>query len=205
MLSIEFLITSLVVVLIPGTGVIYTVAVGVFMGTRASLFASLGCTLGIIPSILASVMGLALIIHTSAVAFQWLKIAGVLYLLYLAWSMLRSGNSALFNDKQVSGNDWSIAFKGFLINILNPKLTVFFLAFLPQFVPAQAVHPTQSMLLLGAVFMLMTLVVFIIYGLLATSVRQYILSSQKISTYLQRFFAGSFAALGVKLALTNRD
>jgi threonine/homoserine/homoserine lactone efflux protein len=204
-LSIEFLITSLVVVLIPGTGVIYTVAVGVFMGTRASLFAALGCTLGIIPSIIACVMGLALLIHTSALAFQWLKYAGVAYLLYLAWSMLRAGDNALLSEKQISANPWSIAVKGFLINILNPKLTVFFLAFLPQFVPAQTAQPTQSMLLLGAVFMLMTLVVFVIYGLLATSVREYIISSKKVSTYLQRFFAGSFAALGLKLALTSRD
>lgn len=205
MVSIEFLITSLIVVLIPGTGVLYTVATGLFMGSRASAFAALGCTLGIVPSLVASILGLALVIHTSALAFQIVKYAGVIYLLYLAWSMLKSSGGLALEGNQEKQGLLSVAFKGFLINILNPKLTIFFLAFLPQFIPAQAAQPTQSMLLLGGIFMLMTFVVFIIYGLLANSVRTYIVRSEKISTYIQRTFAGGFAALGLKLALTNRE
>lgn len=205
MVSIEFLITSLVVVLIPGTGVLYTIATGLFMGKRASAFAALGCTFGIVPSLLASIMGLAIIIHTSALAFQIVKYVGVAYLLYLSWSMLRSGGPLTLDENNEKHNLLTVAFKGFLINILNPKLTIFFLAFLPQFIPPQAEQPTYNMLLLGAVFMVMTFFVFIIYGLLATAVRNYIIHSEKISTIIQRVFAGSFAVLGLKLAFTSRE
>lgn len=205
MISLEFLITSLIVVLIPGTGVLYTVATALFMGKKASISAAVGCTFGIVPSLLASIMGLAVIIHTSAVAFQIVKYVGVAYLLFLSWSMLKSSGTLSLNESHEKQGLFTVALKGFLINILNPKLTIFFLAFLPQFIPAQSLEPTVNMLLLGAVFMVITFLVFVIYGLLATSVRHYIIHSEKISTIIQRVFAGSFAALGLKLALTTRD
>lgn len=205
MISIEFLLTSLVVVLMPGTGVLYTVATGLFMGKRASTVAALGCTFGIVPSLLASIMGLAIVIHTSALAFQIVKYVGVAYLLFLAWSMLRSNGALTLNKSPDKQDLFAVAFKGFLINILNPKLTIFFLAFLPQFIPFQVQQPTYNMLLLGMIFMVMTFFVFIIYGFMATSFRDYIIRSEKIGTMVQRFFAGSFAALGLKLALTTRD
>ncbi|MFC1234982.1 LysE family translocator [Vibrio sp. F74] len=205
MISIEFLITSLVVVLIPGTGVLYTIATGLFSGKKASVFAAFGCTLGIVPSLIASIMGLAIIIHTSALAFQVIKIIGVAYLLFLSWSMLRASGSLTLNEGQDRQSLVAVAFKGFLINILNPKLTIFFLAFLPQFIPTQVSDPTNYMLLLGAIFMVMTFFVFVIYGILATSVRNYIIHSEKVSTIVQRIFAGSFTLLGLKLALTSRE
>ncbi|UGA55704.1 LysE family translocator [Vibrio sp. VB16] len=205
MISIEFLVTSLVVVLIPGTGVLYTIAAGLFSGNKASVFAAFGCTLGIVPSLMASIMGLAIIIHTSALAFQVIKIIGVAYLLFLSWSMLRSSGSLTLNEGQDKQSLVAVAFKGFLINILNPKLTIFFLAFLPQFIPAQVPSATNHMLLLGVTFMIMTFLVFVIYGILATSVRNYIIHSEKVSTIVQRIFAGSFALLGLKLALTSRE
>ena len=205
MISTEFLITSLVVILIPGTGVLYTIATGLFMGKRASTVAALGCTFGIVPSLLASITGLAIIIHTSASAFQIVKYMGVAYLLFLALSMLRDGDALMLNESQEKQSLFAVAFKGFLINILNPKLTIFFLAFLPQFVPLYAQQPTYNMLALGTIFMVMTFFVFVIYGLLATSVRDYIIHSEKLSTIIQRIFAGSFALLGLKLALTTRE
>lgn len=205
MISVEFLLTSLVVVLIPGTGVLYTIATGLFMGKKASFFAALGCTFGIVPSLLASIMGLAIILHTSALFFQIVKYIGVAYLLYLAWSMLKSSGALKLNESQDKQSLSTVAFKGFLINILNPKLTIFFLAFLPQFIPAQAQSSTVNMLILGLIFMAMTFFVFVIYGLLATTVRNYVIHSEKISTIIQRIFAGSFAALGLKLAFTNNE
>ena len=205
MISVEFLLTSLVVVLIPGTGVLYTIATGLFMGKKASFFAALGCTFGIVPSLLASIMGLAIILHTSALFFQIVKYIGVAYLLYLAWSMLQSSGALKLNESQDKQSLSTVAFKGFLINILNPKLTIFFLAFLPQFIPAQAQNSTVNMLILGLIFMAMTFFVFVIYGLLATTVRNYVIHSEKISTIIQRIFAGSFAALGLKLAFTNNE
>ena len=205
MVSIEFFITSLVVVLIPGTGVLYTIATGLFRGGKASTFAALGCTFGIVPSLLASIMGLAIIIHTSALAFQVVKYVGVAYLLFLSWSMLRSSGSLTLNEIHEKQDLFTVAFKGFLINILNPKLTIFFLAFFPQFIPPHAQQPTYNMLLLGAIFMVMTFLVFAIYGFLATRGRNYIIHSEKISTMIQRVFAGSFAALGLKLDLISRE
>ncbi|HMK42753.1 MAG TPA: LysE family translocator [Dissulfurispiraceae bacterium] len=201
MLSAEFLITSFIVVLIPGTGVIYTISSGLFAGRRGGFYASIGCTLGIIPSLIASILGLAAIFHTSALAFQIVKYAGVAYLFYLAWTMWREKGSLQLSGSGPAGRGRHIAFRGFLMNILNPKLSIFFLAFMPQFISADAESPLLELLSLSAVFMLMTLVVFIVYGLLSHSVRQYVHDSPKILIWLQRSFAVVFAALGAKLAL----
>ena len=204
MISIEFLLTSLVVVLIPGTGVLYTVATGLFVSKRASFFAALGCTLGIVPSLLASTLGLAAIFHTSALAFQMVKYVGALYLLYLVWVMWKSSSPLALKDNQDTTSAFSTAVKGFLINILNPKLSIFFLAFLPQFIDPLVQQPLYSMLSLGGIFMLMTFVVFVLYGVLANGFSQFIVGSEKLSLALQKLFAGSFALLGVKLALSER-
>jgi threonine/homoserine/homoserine lactone efflux protein len=204
MISAEFLLTSLVVVLIPGTGVLYTVSTGLFLGKRASLFAALGCTLGILPSLLASILGLAAIFHASATAFQIVKFVGVAYLFYLAWSMWRSSSPMSVQQGEKNLKWYGIALKGFLINILNPKLSIFFLAFLPQFISPEASQPVMGMFALGAVFMAMTLAVFIVYGVLASAFREYVLRSDSMSVFIQRIFAGTFATLGAKLAFSDR-
>ncbi|MEL7044299.1 MAG: LysE family translocator [Pseudomonadota bacterium] len=203
--STEFLLTSLIVVLMPGTGVLFTVATGLFLGRRASVYAAVGCTLGILPSLLASITGLALLVHTSALAFQLVKYAGVAYLLYLAWGMLSSSGPLQLKNQGGERRGREIALKGFLINILNPKLTVFFLAFLPQFVPSNAAAPTDAMLTLGLVFMLMTLAVFLAYGVLATAFRTYVVESERVATIVQRVVAGGFAAMGLRLAFASRE
>lgn len=203
MITFDFLITSFVVVLIPGTGVLYTISTGLLQGQRASVYAALGCTLGILPSLTASVFGLALILHMSALAFQIIKYLGVAYLLYMAWSLWReAGGLKLSQQSDIQG--LNIVTKGFLLNILNPKLTLFFLAFLPQFIPHTNALAVNGMMLLGGVFMLMTLFVFVLYGLLAGLLRNCVLSSERLSKTIQRFFSLSFAGLGVKLALTER-
>ncbi|WP_136068466.1 LysE family translocator [Modicisalibacter radicis] len=204
MISIEFLLTSLVVVLIPGTGVLYTVATGLFVGKRASIFAAFGCTLGIVPALLASAFGLAAIFHTSALAFQVVKYAGAAYLLYLAWQMWRSSGPLSLKDNKSGASCTDTIVKGFLMNILNPKLSIFFLAFLPQFIPGTTDSVLVSMMILGLVFMLMTFSVFVLYGLLSGSFSDYIVKSKRASAVMQRIFATSFAALGLKLAFSDR-
>jgi threonine/homoserine/homoserine lactone efflux protein len=199
----EFLLTSLVVVLVPGTGVIYTVSTGLFRGGRASIAAAVGCTAGIVPHLTASILGLAAILHVSALAFQAVKYAGVAYLLYLAWCMWRETGALQLDGSATRKGMRQIITRGFLINILNPKLSIFFLAFLPLFVAPTAASPTVQMLVLGAVFMAMTLVIFIFYGLLADAVRRHVVNSPRVLTRLQRTFAVVFAALGLKLALTE--
>lgn len=204
MLSAEFLLTSLVVVLMPGTGVIYTVSTGLFLGGRASLAAACGCTAGIIPHLLACILGLSAILHMSAVAFQVIKFVGAAYLIYLAWSIWRETGALQFNKPTQKRGPWQIAVRGFLINILNPKLSIFFLAFLPLFVSPTAASPTVQLCKLSAVFMLMTLVIFIIYGISANGVRSYVAGSPKRMLWLRRSFSVTFAALGAKLALTDQ-
>lgn len=204
MISLEFLLTSLVVVLIPGTGVLYTVATGLLAGKRASFFAALGCTLGIIPALAASALGLAAIFHTSAVAFQLVKYIGAAYLLYLAWQMWRTSSPLSIASQQPNRKYTGFIAKGFLINILNPKLSVFFLAFLPQFIPHTTENVLGSMLMHGSIFMLMTFAVFIVYGFLSCTFSVFIVKSKRASIYMQKFFSVSFAALGLKLALSER-
>ncbi|MES0810237.1 LysE family translocator [Roseibium sp. SCPC15] len=204
-MSLEFLITALVVVLVPGTGVVYTVAVGLGKGRQAAIAATIGCTLGIIPAILASVVGLAALMHTSALIFQVVKYAGVAYLLYLAWQTLKdSGPLELKADKGARKSLWATARTGILINILNPKLTVFFLAFLPQFVSPSAANPTFDMLLLGGVFMAMTFVVFLGYGLFASLVGEKVLQSERMMVWMRRTIAATFAGFGFRLALAEQ-
>ena len=204
MVNPEFFITSLVVVLIPGTGVIYTISNGLFLGWRASIAAAIGCTAGIIPHLSASILGLSAILHMSALAFQVVKFTGAAYLLYLAWAMWRETGSLNFDPPSSKTGLRQIITRGFLINILNPKLSIFFLAFLPLFVSPEASSPTLQMFLLSVIFMAMTLVIFILYGISANGVRSYIVNSPKVITWLQRSFAAIFAAMGVKLAMTDQ-
>ena len=203
MVTTEYLLTSLVVVLLPGTGVIYTISNGLFLGSRASVAAAFGCTMGIIPHLLASILGLSVILHMSALVYQGVKFAGVAYLLYLAWSMWRDTGGIKFDGGLTAMRYRQIITRGFLINILNPKLSIFFLAFLPLFVSPSASSPTMQMAVLSLVFMLMTLIVFILYGVAANGVRSYVTSSPKTIRRMQRTFAAVFAGLGLKLAVTD--
>lgn len=202
-MSIEFLLTSFVVVVTPGTGVLYTLAAALSRGYRASLVAAFGCTLGIVPQMLAVVLGLTAILNASAVAFQAVKFLGVAYLLYLAWSTLKQRGALAVTDEVRVRSALRVIGTAILINILNPKLTIFFFAFLPQFVAPADPHATARMLTLSAVFMAMTLVVFVIYGLLAATVRERIIERPRVMTWMRRIFAGTFVAFAARLALVR--
>src|ERR1700732_3162239 len=202
--SVEFLVTSFIVVVSPGTGVLYTLAAGLSRGSRASVVAAFGCTIGIVPHMAAAILGLAALLHTSALAFQTFKYLGVAYLLYMAWNTLRE-RGTLKVEKQIGTRSAGQAtVTAILITILNPKLSIFFLAFLPQFVSAGEPDPLSRMLALSGVFMLMTFVVFVGYGLFAASVREHVISRPRVLTWMRRSFAGAFVALGARLALADR-
>jgi len=202
--SIDFLVTSLIIIISPGTGVLYTLAAGLSRGSRASIVAAFGCTLGILPHMAAAIIGLAALLHASALAFQTFKYLGVAYLLYMAWNALRE-KGALRVEREVGARSAAqVTASAILINILNPKLSIFFFAFLPQFVSAKEAHPLSHMFVLSAVFMLLTFVVFVGYGLFAASVRNHVISRPRVLTWMRRSFAGAFVALGVKLALAER-
>jgi threonine/homoserine/homoserine lactone efflux protein len=203
-MSLAFLLTSLIVVISPGTGVLYTLAVALTRGSRASVAAAFGCTLGILPHMLAAMLGLAAVLHTSALAFSALKWCGVVYLLYMAWQTLGERGALAVDAGIDEAKRRRVVVTGFLINILNPKLSIFFLAFLPQFIAAGEPHPLARMLELSAVFMLMTWVVFVLYGLFAAGVRDRVVSRPDVMRWLRRAFAGGFALLGARLALADR-
>ncbi|MBO9399810.1 LysE family translocator [Shimia sp. R9_3] len=201
MMSLQFLITAFVVVIAPGTGVIYTLAMGLGQGSRAAIWAALGCTAGILPHLLAATLGLAAVLHTSAVLFNVVKFAGVAYLLYLAWQALRSDGALRVRAEREVQKGAVIARRGALINILNPKLSVFFLALLPPFLSGIPASATAEMALLGGVFMAMTFGVFVLYGLFAAKARDALLGSERVMAWLNRSFATLFVALAGRLAL----
>jgi threonine/homoserine/homoserine lactone efflux protein len=203
-MSIDFLITSLIIIVSPGTGVLYTLAAGLSRGARASIVAAFGCTLGILPHMIAAIMGLAALLHASALAFHTFKYLGVAYLLYMAWNALKE-QGALRVEKEVGTRSAiQVTVQAILINILNPKLSIFFFAFLPQFVSVKEAHPLSHMAGLSAVFMLLTFIVFVGYGLFAASVREHIISRPRVLAWMRRTFAAAFVALGVKLAFADR-
>ncbi|MDB5537704.1 MAG: lysine transporter LysE [Devosia sp.] len=203
-MTIEFLLTTLIVVVSPGTGVLYVLAAGLSRGAKASFVAALGCTLGTLPHMAAAITGLAAVLHTSALAFDVIKYLGVAYLLYMAWNTLRETGALSVDADAAPRSPLQVIVSGILINILNPKLSIFFFAFLPQFVPANAPDALPQMLELSGVFVLATFVVFVIYGLFAAAVRDHVTSRPSIMKWLRRSFAGAFVLLGAKLALTNR-
>ena len=203
-MSIEFLLTSLIVVIAPGIGVIFTIGAGLARGARAGVVAAFGCTLGIVPHMAAAITGLAAVLHTSAVAFQTVKYLGVAYLLYMAWMTLRERGALKVEADTTPRSARQVIVAAILANLLNPKLSIFFLAFLPQFVPADAAGSLGLMIELSAAFMAITFVVFAGYGLFAAAIRTQVITRPRVLTWMRRVFAGAFVALGARLALTER-
>ena len=206
-MSIAFLVTTLVIVVTPGTGALYTIAAGLSRGTRAGVVAAAGCTLGIVPHLVATVTGLAAVMHTSAVAFNTIKYAGVVYLVYLAWQTWRDRSALTVDTLPVDAprprSDWAVIRTAVAINVLNPKLTIFFFAFLPQFVSRSA-DPVPRMLALSGVFMLATFVVFALYGWAAAAMRRHVLERPRVVQWLRRSFAATYVALAGRLAVEGR-
>lgn len=203
-MSPEFLLITLVVVVTPGTGVLFTMSAGLSRGTRASVVAALGCTLGIVPHTAAAITGLAAVLYTSSVAFQTLKYAGVAYLLYMAWHTLRERGGLPVEAEPTARSTRQVITSGVLVNILNPKLSIFSFAFLPQFVSRQEPNTVPQMLQLSAVFMALTFVVFVGYGAFAAGIRSHVISRPQIMTWMRRTFAGAIVLLGARLALSQR-
>jgi len=202
-MSVAFLLTTLVVVATPGAGALFTIGAGLGRGRRASLVAAVGCTMGIVPHLVAAATGLAALMHASALAFQGLKYAGVAYLLFLAWTTLRD-KGALGVDAVEPSSAWRTIRQAVLLNLLNPKLTIFFVAFLPQFVHPDEPNALWHMLGLSAVFMLVTLVVFAGYGVFAAAMRTRVLARPRVLAWMRRSFAGSYVLLAGRLAVTDR-
>jgi len=202
--STAFLLTSLVIVATPGTGVLYTVAAGVSRGARAGIVAAVGCTLGIVPHMAAAITGLAALLHASALAFEVVKWLGVAYLLFLAWQTIRDRSAIEVDGTRTPVSFWRVTGTAVLINLLNPKLTIFFFAFLPQFVPASAANASLTMIWLSSVFMAVTFVVFAMYGVFAATMRRQVIGRPRVVAWMRRTFAATYVLLAGRLALEAR-
>jgi threonine/homoserine/homoserine lactone efflux protein len=203
-MGIAFLLTSLVIVAMPGTGSLITISAGLSRGARASVVAATGCTLGIVPHLVAAVTGTAALLRASGIAFDVLRLAGVCYLAVMAIATWRDRSALVVEDSQPARSPARVIGSAMLSNLLNPKLTVFFFAFLPQFVPPHASHQLERLLALSGVFMAMTFVVFVIYGVSASAMRRRVIERPRVIQRVRRLFALSFVALGVRLATTSR-
>tara|TARA_R110002020_G_scaffold56074_20_gene155333 strand:+ start:557 stop:1168 length:612 start_codon:yes stop_codon:yes gene_type:complete len=203
-MSLEFLITTLIVVVSPGTGVLFTLAAGLSRGARASIVAAFGCTLGIIPHMAAAITGLAALLHTSALAFQTLKYVGVAYLIWMAWQTLKETGALRVETEVAPRSARRTIVQAVLINVLNPKLSIFFFAFLPQFVAPGEPQALARMLEMSGVFMGLTFAVFAFYGIFAAALRAHVISRPRVMTWMRRTFAAAFVGLGAKLALAER-
>ncbi|WP_136054447.1 LysE family translocator [Microbacterium sp. K24] len=203
-MSIAFLLTSLVVVATPGTGAVYSIAAGLSRGARAGIIAAFGCTLGVVPHMIAAITGLAAILNASAIAFEAIKWLGVAYLLFLAWQTIRDTSSIDTDGQATPVSFWRVIRTAVLINLLNPKLTIFFFAFLPQFVPAGERDGTWHMIGLSLIFMAMTFVVFALYGVFAATMRNQVITRPKVMAWLRRTFAATYVLLAGRLALESR-
>lgn len=205
-MSVAFVVTTLIIVATPGTGAVYSIAAGLARGTRAGLVAAFGCTLGVVPHMVAAITGLAAILNASAVAFHTMKWLGVAYLLFLAWQTLRDKGAVDIDTSANTGpvSFWRVVRTAVLINLLNPKLTIFFFAFLPQFVPVGTPNGTWQMIGLSGVFMIATFLVFALYGAFAATMRSQVISRPKVMAWLRRSFAGTYALLAGRLAFESR-
>jgi threonine/homoserine/homoserine lactone efflux protein len=203
--SVEFLLTSLVVVLIPGTGVIYTVSSCIGGGRRRGLIAAFGCTLGIVPHMLAAMLGLSGIMQAGSAVFEVVRWAGVAYLVFLGFSMIREAGAVPLEDGNAPVDSaGSIVWRGILLNVLNPKLTLFFFAFLPQLLDASPGLLDARLIGLGGIFMLMTLAVFAVYALASAAARDLILSAPVVRRWVERALGAFLIAFAARLALTDQ-
>lgn len=202
-MNAAFLLTTLVVVVVPGTGVIYTVSTGFSRGGRIGIVAAFGCTLGIVPHMVAAITGAAAILHASAMAFQTVKWLGVGYLLFLALQAWRDHSELLSGEAPAPWSMPRVIVQAVLLNLLNPKLTVFFFAFLPQFVdPSRpAIVP---MILLSGVFMAVTFAVFTLYAVFAGALRTHVIARPRVVRRMRLAFAAIYTAFAGRLAFSAR-
>lgn len=202
-MTLDFLLTTLIIVATPGTGALYTLAAALGGGRRSAIIAAFGCTLGIIPHMLAAALGLAALVAAEPRLFEAIRYAGIAYLVWMAIGLWRSGLAAdpAAEPRQQA---WRIIRKAVLINLLNPKLSLFFLAFLPQFVTPADPAPLVTMALLSLVFMAMTFVVFALYGVAASGMRQGLVTRPRRMRAVNRFLSGGFLVMAGKLALAQR-
>lgn len=202
MISFEFLVTSLIIVLIPGPGVVFTVSVALFKSRFESIIAAFGCTLGTVPHLLVSILSLLALFSLDSIFFEVVKYLGIAYLIYLSFSLFKDKGILKIEDKNIASNNYEIVLKAIMINLLNPKLSIFFLSFLPQFISSDTNTLLTDILVLSLIFMLMTFIVFVMYAVFARVMKNKIFKSKENLKIIQKVFALVFAIFAFKLAFS---
>lgn len=208
MLSIEtiaaFFAASIVLGITPGPDNIFVMSQSAVHGRKAGLSVMLGLCTGLIVHTSAVALGVAVIFQTSALAFSALKFVGAGYLVYLAWQSFRAGATHLPSGNGSSVSLWKLYTRGIIMNITNPKVSIFFLAFLPQFADPTRGPIWIQMLMLGGLFICATILVFGTIALLAGTIGQWLARSQRAQVILNRVAGTVFIGLALKLATAER-
>ncbi|MBN1839071.1 MAG: LysE family translocator [Campylobacterales bacterium] len=199
-----FIGASTLLALSPGPDILFVLTQAMVRGSRSGIVIALGLCSGLIFHTTAVALGVAVIFQTSALAFSLLKFVGAGYLLYLAFMAFKDATKSKLNTTQPALSLSTLYKRGILMNIANPKVSIFFLAFLPQFTNPQLGNVTVQIFSLGALFMLSALVVFISVSLLAGRIGTWFMRTQNGEKILNRIAGTIFAALALKLALASR-
>ena len=201
---LAFLGASAALTIAPGPDNIFVITQGISRGRRAAIVTALGMCSGISVHTLAAAAGVSAVFYASAVAFHAVKYAGAAYLLYLAASAILE--RSVVAARRVEGAATGVALfrRGFIMNVLNPKVALFFLAFLPQFTVTGAGSVGLQMAALGLIFMLQAVVIFTAIGFFSGSVGNFVLTRPQVARAFSWLSAGIFAALGIRLALAER-
>lgn len=202
-MSVEFFLVSLILAIVPGTGVVFTLACAMSQGLRGAIWGAVAGAVGVIPHLVAAGLGLSALLLAYPAIYDGLRILGGAYLLWLALQAWRQRHSAL-EAGSVSASGARIVAQGALINLLNPKLTLFFVSFLPQFVPATDPAPMLTMGLMGLVLVAQTFVVFLVYGAVAARAGDLLRRRPRIMTLFHTAIATLFAGLGLRVILAGR-
>lgn len=198
-----FLGASILLTIAPGPDNVFVVTQGITRGRKAAVLTAIGMCSGISVHTTAAALGISAVFYSSAVAFSMVKFAGAAYLLFLAWKTVRERRDIELrgNDRQLSG--FALFKRGFIMNVLNPKVALFFVAFLPQFVSPGSGNVALEMVMLGLVFMVQGMIIFTAIGLLSGAIGSYLLQKPQVSRIFPWLTAGIFATLGIRLALAR--
>ncbi|CAM2779112.1 LysE family translocator [Paenibacillus sediminis] len=199
-----FIGAAILLIVVPGPDLIFAITQGISNGKKAGVYTALGLSFGNIIHTLAAALGLSIIFQTSAIVFNGFKIAGALYLFYIAYKSIKHRKEPISTDSKVEANHKGLLMRGFMMNILNPKVAIFFLTFLPQFVNTKYGLVPLQMIILGVIFIILTAIIFSTLAYFAGTFGQAIIKRPRFSEYTNIAASIIFIALAVKLLLTKQ-
>lgn len=199
-----FISISFILLISPGPNTIYVVSKGMTEGRKAAFKAVVGASAGDMIQVLAASLGLAVLLQASSLAFFIVKMFGASYLFYVGIRCFLNKQQLFVKSSEEETKGKDLIFTGFFTSVLNPKTTLFFLSFLPQFIDNQSVYAQQQMLLLGAIFVVMGFFVMNVYAVVAEKLRFWIAKNERIQAYLNWTTGAIFIGFGLRIAFSER-